>query len=134
MAIISKENGIIKGTGSPNIDVNIQDGDNPTPTQYIDVSTTPYTQYLFDDTLISGDKWVEIKPIPSYKVYRALLTQTGTSAPTAIVLENTLGGTPVWSRGTAGVYELTLTGAFNPINQTTVRFDDEFIKEKIDIT
>ncbi len=46
-------------------------------------------------------------------VYRALLTQVGTAAPTAIVLENSLGGTPVWSRSSDGVYLATLTGAFS---------------------
>ena len=33
---------------------------------------------------------------PGYKIYRALLTQSGTSAPTAIVLENTLGVIPTF--------------------------------------
>jgi hypothetical protein len=47
-----------------------------------------------------------------YKVYTALLTQTGTSTPTAIVLENTLGGDIVWSRNDAGDYLGTLNGAF----------------------
>jgi len=42
------------------------------------------------------------------KVYKALLTQTGTSAPVATVLVNTLSGTPVWSRSSAGTYVLTL--------------------------
>lgn len=46
------------------------------------------------------------------KVYRALLTQTGTSDPTATVLENSLGGTLVWTRSSAGTYVATLTGAF----------------------
>ncbi len=46
------------------------------------------------------------------KVYRALLTQSGTNPPVATVLENTLGGTPVWSRVAAGLYKLTLAGAF----------------------
>jgi len=55
-----------------------------------------------------------------YKVYTALITQTGTNPPTAIVLENTLGGTPVWGRSAAGNYELLLTGAFTP-NKTTVQ-------------
>ena len=48
-----------------------------------------------------------------YKVYTALLTQTGTNAPTAIVLENTLGGTIVWSRETQGQYVGTLANAFS---------------------
>lgn len=47
-----------------------------------------------------------------YLVYRALLTQSGTDAPEAVVLENTLGGTVVWTRSIAGTYIGTLTGAF----------------------
>ena len=43
-----------------------------------------------------------------YKVYTALLTQTGTSAPTAIVLENTLGFEVTWARESEGEYTLTL--------------------------
>jgi hypothetical protein len=54
-----------------------------------------------------------------YKVYTALLSQTGTSAPTATVLENTLGGTVVWSYASVGQYTATLTGAFT-VNKTTV--------------
>lgn len=50
-----------------------------------------------------------IKP---YKVYTALLTQTGTSAPVATILENTLGAVPVWSYQGVGNYVLTLAGAF----------------------
>jgi hypothetical protein len=46
------------------------------------------------------------------KVYRALLTQSGTSAPVATVLENTLGGTVVWTRDSTGVYTGTLASAF----------------------
>ncbi len=46
------------------------------------------------------------------KVYRALVTQAGTAAPTATVLENTLGGTPVWTRSSAGTYLCTLAGIF----------------------
>lgn len=44
----------------------------------------------------------EAKP----KVYRALLTQTGTDAPVAIVLENTLGGNVVWNYVGVGVYRI----------------------------
>jgi hypothetical protein len=51
-------------------------------------------------------------PQPSYKVYTALLTQTGTSAPTAIVLENTLGGDVVWDYDSPGHYLAILNGAF----------------------
>lgn len=47
-----------------------------------------------------------------YKVYVALLSQTGTNAPTATVLENTLGGTVVWTRTATGTYLGTLNGVF----------------------
>lgn len=46
------------------------------------------------------------------KVYRALVTQSSTSAPTATVLENSLGGTVVWARGSTGTYTATLAAAF----------------------
>lgn len=52
-------------------------------------------------------------------VYRALLTQTGTNAPVATVLENTLGGVPVWYRDTNGVYFVQLNGFF-PSGKTFV--------------
>ena len=48
-------------------------GDVPTQAQFVDLI----------DTIFSA--------VPSYKVYTALLTQTGTNAPVATVLENTLG-------------------------------------------
>jgi len=44
-------------------------------------------------------------------VYRALLTQSGTSAPTDVVLENSLGSV-VWTRSAEGIYLGTLSGAF----------------------
>lgn len=45
-------------------------------------------------------------------IYRALLTQSGTSAPSVVVLENTLSGTIVWAYSAIGRYIGTLTGAF----------------------
>lgn len=56
-----------------------------------------------------------------YKVYTALLSQTGTSAPTATVLENTLGGTIIWTRTGIGTYVGTLSGVFTA-NKTAVFF------------
>lgn len=56
---------------------------------------------------------------PAYKVYTALLTQTGTNAPVATVLENTLGGTVVWSYNLGGSYTATLNGAFT-VNKTVI--------------
>lgn len=51
----------------------------------------------------------------NYKSYVALITQSGTAAPTAIVLENTLGDI-VWTRAATGDYSGTLTDAF-PLNK-----------------
>lgn len=50
------------------------------------------------------------------KVYVASLTQSGTNAPVATVLKNTLGGTVVWTRDGAGFYIGILSGAF-PLNK-----------------
>ena len=59
-------------------------------------------------------KGVIVKPTisnytPPYKVYKALLTQRGTDAPTATVLENTLGDEVVWTREDAGRYLCTVS-------------------------
>lgn len=53
------------------------------------------------------------------KVYKALLTQTGTSAPTAVVLENTIGNI-VWTIEGTGNYLGTLSGAFVSQNNTYI--------------
>lgn len=53
----------------------------------------------------------------NYKSYVATINQTGTNAPVATVLENTLGGTPIWTRSTQGQYVLSLPGAF-PASKT----------------
>ena len=67
-------------------------------------------------TYLRGDgTWATITA--PYKVYTALLTQTGTNAPVATVLENTLGGTIVWTYNTTGQYVGTLSNAF-PVNKT----------------
>lgn len=69
-------------------------------------NTTRNSFYFYD-----GTRWVAFSN-PKYKVYTALLSQTGTGAPAATVLENMLGGTVVWSREAQGVFRATLTGAF----------------------
>ena len=47
----------------------------------------------------------------NYERYIALITQTSTSAPTVIELENTIGPI-IWTRKTTGEYSGTLSGAF----------------------
>jgi len=48
----------------------------------------------------------------TYKVYSALLSQSGTNAPTVTVLQNTLGDTPIWTRLTTGVYIGAFTNSY----------------------
>lgn len=53
------------------------------------------------------------------KVYMAFLTQLGTAIPTAVIVKNSLGGLPVFSRTIPGEYYMTLAGAFT-LNKTWV--------------
>lgn len=48
----------------------------------------------------------------THKVYTILLDQTGTSAPTATVLRNTLGAVPTLARTGVGVYTITTSTLF----------------------
>ena len=67
------------------------------------------------DTDNSATKKVTAKSVKDYirpyKVYTALLTQTGENAPVATVLENTIGDI-VWARISEGSYEGILANAF----------------------
>ncbi len=71
----------------------------------------------FIDSLTTRVETLENASTPSgetevpYKVYTALLTQSGTDAPVATVLENTLGDI-VWTRTGVGQYSGTLIGGF----------------------
>lgn len=49
--------------------------------------------------------------LKGYKVYTALMSQSGTSAPTVSILENTIGNI-VWTYNAVGVYDGTLMGTF----------------------
>ena len=71
------------------------------------------------------------------KVWRGIFSQTGTAAPTAIVLENDLTGTITWSRTDGGgfiTYIGTLTGQFNA-NRTFINGHSTFAgnKAKVDV-
>jgi hypothetical protein len=56
--------------------------------------------------------------LPTYKKYIALISQSSTSAPTVIELENTIGPI-VWTRTAVGAYQGYLAGAFTA-NKTYV--------------
>ena len=72
-----------------------------------------------------GSEELKGKPIEDiggkgYKEYVALLSQSGTSAPVATVLQNELGEVPVFSRDGTGEYYLTTTGDVFTANKTSV--------------
>lgn len=67
---------------------------------------------LYKDEQIQNQTTIIEELTPKYKVYTALLTQTGTNAPVATVLENTLGGNVTWSYIDIGDYLAQTSGLF----------------------
>ena len=55
-----------------------------------------------------------------YKVYTALITQTGTAAPVATELQNTTGETFLYGRTSGGDYTITASGDLFTVNKTVV--------------
>lgn len=65
--------------------------------------------------IVSNNKWMATESnsgISTYKVYTALLNQTGISAPVATVLENTIGDI-TWTYESTGVYYANSSNLFN---------------------
>ena len=58
--------------------------------------------------------------VGGYTVYTALLTQAGTAAPVATVLQNTTGGTIAWTRNSTGRYIATISGKTYTANKTAI--------------
>lgn len=55
-------------------------------------------------------------------VYRALLTQTGTDAPVATVLENTLGEVPTFTYNNTGLYYIATVSPILVLGKTFIRY------------
>ena len=72
----------------------------------------------YDDRTLVDKAYVDSKK--PYKVYTAIINQVGTNAPTTIVLENTLGGTVVWTYNNIGNYTGTLSNNGFTENKTVV--------------
>lgn len=70
----------------------------PTGSSYIRV-----IGHMVQDRILYFNPEISQDPRP-YKVYTAWITQTGTNAPTATVLENTLGQTITWSYNGVGSF------------------------------
>lgn len=118
-----------------------QTGDNPT--RFLAVPASTPTSIHTDTNQLAGVTKAELDaalatPVDSrpYKVYTAVLTQSGIAAPVATVLENTLGGEVIWTRDGVGVYFGTLEGAFpsgkcvpycqySPMNWNAISFSTE---------
>lgn len=66
-----------------------------------------------------------------YKKWVGLVSQTGTAAPTAVVLENTFGETLTFTRGGVGVYSVA-TAAFT-VNKTVV-FNTQLQETRLEIS
>jgi hypothetical protein len=82
-----------------------------------------------DDSYLAGAISVEdfaasiITP-PAYKVYTALVTQSGTNAPVVTVLENTLNIPLTWVRNTTGQYSAGDITSYCPDNKTVYKVSD----------
>lgn len=84
--------------------------------QAIDVNTgIVYTRNGTSIEVVGGGAGV-------VKVWRGLISQVGTGNPTAIVLENTLGGTVTFTYVSTGIFTATLTGAFT-VDKTFLTFN-----------
>jgi hypothetical protein len=68
-------------------------------------------QRVFRKRRVQSQRRMDLTARPGVKLYRAVLTQTGTGAPSATVLDNTLGPV-VWTRTSVGRYLGTLAGSF----------------------
>lgn len=84
-------------------------------------SFIPIPNFLYK-IIWTGFYWfVNQEQAAPYKVYAALLSQTGTSAPTASVLQNTLEGSTTFTRSVAGLYTIENSAfAFGSANTTFI--------------
>jgi len=83
-----------------------------------DVTNTKYPTV----TAVNAGIAAATASVRPYKVYSALIAQSGTSAPTVLVLENTTGGTVSYTYNAAGDYTATITGASFTANKTMVPY------------
>lgn len=74
---------------------------------------------LADPTTGALEK-VTVEQLVGYKVYQALITQTATDPPTAIVLQNTLGEVPTFSYAGVGEWQLVTSATIFTANKTFV--------------
>ena len=120
------EYSIINANGQSILKVNLE---------YIyDANENPYTENdwdVFRFEQVGAQNTTDVSAVKP-KTYKASLTQSGTSAPTAVVLENTLGDI-VWTRNDTGYYFGTLLGAFTS-GKTLLLIGQNYGNDKKEIT
>lgn len=88
------------------------------PVQFAEDLQLPTTRT--DNALIEVQATIDAALASVGTVYAILLSQTGTSAPSATVVQNGLSGAaPTFSRAATGVYTINKTGGF-PLGKTIV--------------
>lgn len=116
---IAKTGGLLYSNGNPNtkgIDTLVTKNLSKNSEICIDYSTGAI--YTFDR---SDSSFVKYDSRP-YKVYTALLTQSGTDAPVATVLENTFGDTVTYQRNSIGNYYISTNFELIP-SKTTIEIN-----------
>lgn len=83
--------------------------------------TTNIEPTLPESIMRQQDVDAKIEAIHPYKVYTALVTQSGSADPVVTVLDNTLGATITWARTNEGVYTGTASSAVFTENKTLLK-------------
>ena len=81
---------------------------NSLTTDHINSINTATASWVLSNNGGGSFEWI----LPAYKVYSALLTQSGTASPVATILENTLGGTLTFTYVSEGSYRISTSGLF----------------------
>jgi hypothetical protein len=82
------------------------------------VSVTNSSGITVTESNVSYDNGIKTLNSVTYKKYIALLKQTGTNAPVATIIENTLTSEIIWTYNGVGDYTGTLTGEFTQYKTT----------------
>ena len=85
--------------------------------------TTPQPSdelYIVDNSGAPASKKITRQYLLGYIEYVALLTQTGTDAPTATVIKNDTGATVAWTRVIQGLYTGTFSSAILTADKVAV--------------
>lgn len=108
--IVSGQDNVV-GVGSKNVTITSSTGVTVLG-GVSNVSVTNSSGLTVTESNVTYNNGIKTLNNVSYKNYIALLYQTGTNAPTAYVLENTLSGLITWTRSNTGDYDGTLTSEF----------------------